>query len=113
MGMTTRLFWVTGNDVRRYTESPALASRVEMPFSSTTASRVPAGTVTLSEVPLWRGTLDLAVGPSGAGAEVCGPSGCCAEILGTNNIIAPAKVAPAYFRIPIRFLDMRFMGTFR
>jgi hypothetical protein len=33
-------------------------------------------------------------------------------MFGANNIIVPAKVTPAYFRIAIRFLGMRFMGTF-
>src|ERR1700686_3546275 len=110
MGIIMRLFWVTGNELRRYTESPALASRVEMPFSSTTASRVPAGTVILSEVPLWRGILDLATGPTAGGGEVCGPSGCCAQICGIKSDIAPAKVTPPYLMIAIRLLNVRFMG---
>src|ERR1700719_1936399 len=106
MGIIMRLFWVTGNELRRYTESPALASRVEMPFSSTTARRVPAGTVILSVVPPWRGILDLATGPTAGGGEGCGPSGCCANILGAIGISAHTNGIPAHFIISIRFLDV-------
>src|SRR5216683_6150343 len=77
--MTTRLLCVIGKEVRKYRESPALALRVEIPFSRTTATRVPAGTITLS-FPLTRLTkAGRAAGAIGAGADVCGPSGSCAK----------------------------------
>src|SRR5580658_4517363 len=70
------LFWVIGKEVRKYTESPGFAPRVEMPFSRTTAKRVPAGTLMGCDGP--------ALGPAactdrgaGGGADVCGPSGSC------------------------------------
>src|SRR6266850_647743 len=84
-GITMRLFCVIGNDVCRYTESPGLALRVEIPFSSTTPMRVPAGTKIFS--------FDLALcsivgggeGATGGGADVCGPSGCLADKLAENR----------------------------
>jgi len=41
---------VMGNEVRKYTEAPGLAVEVEMPFSRTTAIRVPDGTTTIVPV---------------------------------------------------------------
>src|ERR1700733_7514723 len=64
-----------GNEVRRYTESPTLAFRVEMPFSSTTATRVPLGT--RMDFPLEGAAAGISWGRgSGVGAEVCGPASC-------------------------------------
>src|SRR6266851_6158768 len=77
--MTTRLLCVIGKEVRKYRESPALALRVEMPFSRTTATRVPAGTITLSFAPTRLTRAGRAAGAIGAGADVCGPSGSCAK----------------------------------
>src|SRR5216683_1943337 len=77
--MTTRLLCVIGKEVRKYRESPALALRVEMPFSRTTATRVPAGTVTLSFAPMRLSVTGRAAGATGGAADACGPSGCCAK----------------------------------
>jgi hypothetical protein len=85
-----------------------------MPFSSTTATRVPAGTKTRSEVPALRGTELLAVGPTGTGAEVCGPSGCCAKVAGIKMPVA-VNAAPAAINLAIakqRLTLFLFMGTF-
>src|SRR5215472_2595827 len=71
-----RLPTVTGKEVCRYTESPGLALRVEMPFWSTTPTRVPAGTMTFSPVPACGAGAGF--GATGGGASVCGPSCCCA-----------------------------------
>jgi len=49
---------------------------VEIPFWSTTPTRVPAGTVILSMEPVRRAATGL--GATGGGAPVCGPSGCWA-----------------------------------
>src|SRR6202022_2916129 len=50
-----------------------------MPFSRTTATRVPAGTVILSLVPMRLSTAGRGSGATGGGANVCGPSDCCAK----------------------------------
>src|SRR5882757_576268 len=89
-----------GNEVRKYRESPALALRVEIPFSSTTATRVPAGTVILSLGPARLSTAGRTSGPTGAGADVCGPSGCCAKAeLDETTIskICEARIASVRF----------------
>src|SRR5260221_8829975 len=51
-----------------------------MPFSRTTATRVPAGTVILSLVPSRLATAGRVSGATGGGADACGPSGCCAKV---------------------------------
>src|SRR5215470_12945867 len=73
-----RLFSTMGNEVRRYTESPGLALRVEMPFSKTTPNRVPAGTTRRSPGAALRCGVGRAAGATETGAEVCGPGGSCA-----------------------------------
>src|ERR1700690_2415562 len=70
------LFWVIGKEVRKYTESPGFAPRVEMPFSRTTAKRVPAGTLMGCDGPAF-GAAACTDRGAGGGADVCGPSGSC------------------------------------
>src|SRR5712691_1837732 len=69
-GITMRLFCVIGNDVCRYTESPGLALRVEMPFSSTTPMCVPAGINIFSFEPALCALAGGEVGATGGGADV-------------------------------------------
>src|SRR6267142_5405144 len=90
-GITMRLFCVIGNDVCRYTESPGLALRVEIPFSTTTPMRVPAGinifSFELAPCALAAG----GVGATGGGADVCGPSGCWAcKFVENKNRLTPS-----------------------
>src|SRR5437879_12668341 len=73
-----RLFCVIGNEVCRYTESPGLALRVEIPFSSTTPMRVPAGTKIYSFEPAPCAVVGGDVVATGGGADVCGRVDCWA-----------------------------------
>src|SRR5882762_11191002 len=93
-GITMRLFWVIGNDVCRYTESPGLALRVEIPFSRTTPMRVPAGINIFSFEPAPCALAAGGVGATGGGADVCGPSGCWAcKFVENKNRLTPSDTA--------------------
>src|ERR1700674_1196152 len=91
-GITMRLFCVIGNDVCRYTESPGLAPRVEMPFSNMTPMRVPAGTKIFSFEPAPCAVAGGGAGAIGGGAAVCGPSGCWADkFIENKSRLTPSK----------------------
>src|ERR1700743_1266468 len=75
-----------------------------MPFSRTTAKRVPAGT-TMNGPGAATGAGAVGVGRAGGG-ETCGPSGCCAE---TDSDVK-AKVATARQSLRVG-LEEEFMGN--
>src|SRR5713101_9878869 len=101
-----RLFCVIGNDVCRYTESPALALRVERPFSRTTPIRVPAGIRILSMEAGRCVTAGRGAGATAGGAEVWGPSCSWASKLSGDASVIRQRNPPANLG-PIGLLFMR------
>src|SRR5229473_458473 len=100
-----RLFCVIGNDVCRYTESPGLALRVEIPFSSTTPIRVPAGIRIFSFESAPGAVAGGGAGATGGGADVCGPSGCWADKLPENrNMLTPSNPAATATVVSLVFI---------
>src|SRR5258708_6292940 len=99
-----RLFCVIGKAVRKYSESPGLAPRVEIPFSSTTANRVPAGTLMRSAGPLLRASAGCGGRAAAAGGEIWGPSGCWASAM-------PPKAQKASRMVDAKRSRHRFIVT--
>src|SRR5271163_144156 len=99
---------VMGNEVRRYTESPGLALRVEMPFSRTTATRVPGGRVMNLPLAVWAVDAGFRAGCTEAGAVVCGPSGCWAATRLATDSVEHRRIASSALRMMRWFIsDLR------